>query len=71
MHCLYYLIHPLFNLCPVVHISGGVLAHAFYPEDGDTHFDEGEYWTEGTNEGTNLEIVAGITSHKSFILISF
>lgn len=38
--------------------SGGVLAHAFFPEDGRAHFDNEERWVINSNNGIELFIVA-------------
>ncbi|KAJ8312564.1 hypothetical protein KUTeg_009937 [Tegillarca granosa] len=38
--------------------KGRVLAHAYFPENGDTHFDEDESWVFHSDEGTELETVA-------------
>lgn len=38
--------------------KGSILAHAFPPVDGRTHFDDDEDWTVGVDHGTNFEFVA-------------
>ena len=38
--------------------SGGALAHAFRPENGDTHFDDDETFTDGGSRGISLLWVA-------------
>ena len=41
--------------------TGGVLAHAFYPQSGETHFDSEENWVDRETEGIDLTIV---TAHE-------
>ena len=35
-------------------LSGGTLAHAFFPSDGRAHFDDSEMFTYTGNKGTIL-----------------
>lgn len=37
---------------------GGILAHAFFPQVGNAHFDEDETWSHDSTSGTNLLQVA-------------
>ncbi|XP_060605791.1 matrix metalloproteinase-19-like isoform X2 [Ruditapes philippinarum] len=38
--------------------AGGVLAHAYLPEDGRAHFDNDEFWVFHESEGAEIEMVA-------------
>lgn len=37
---------------------GGILAHAFLPEDGRTHFDDDEFWVFHQSDGAEIEMIA-------------
>ena len=44
--------------CRCAGCVGGVLAHAFYPQSGETHFDTEESWVDRQTEGIDLMTVA-------------
>lgn len=43
---------------------GGVLAHAFYPENGDIHFDDSENWTVAVTQSNVRRVAAHEIGHS-------
>lgn len=52
------------DCCPFDGLNG-VLAHAFYPEDGDVHFDDAESWTTSTRSNATQPIdLVTVAAHE-------